>query len=140
MHSFDGDADVNKSAFMQFCHGVPVGASQVGEHDIEKHYTVKKVCGFPFCSRVVTNKTLPDRELCNYSRPGRVWLMTSRLGTGKSITHFLQCTVFAKLQNLKNQDDRMGSNTLKRYTVGRHEQNILKAPTKKCFAGIFYTN
>ncbi len=27
----------------------------------------------------------------NYSRPGRVWLVTSRLGTGKSLTFFLQC-------------------------------------------------
>ncbi len=27
----------------------------------------------------------------NYSRPGRVWLVTFRLGTGKSTKLFLQC-------------------------------------------------
>ncbi len=32
--------------------------------------------------------TLPGREYFNYSRPGRVWLVTSRLGTGKSLTFF----------------------------------------------------
>jgi hypothetical protein len=30
----------------------------------------------------VANQTLPGRELLNLSRPGRVWLVTSRLGTG----------------------------------------------------------
>jgi hypothetical protein len=38
--------------------------------------------------------------------------------------------VFNEATKFENQDDRMGSNTLKRYTLGRHEQkNILKAPT-----------
>ncbi len=32
-------------------------------------------------------QTLPGRELLNYSRPGRVWLATSRLRTGKTITY-----------------------------------------------------
>jgi hypothetical protein len=32
--------------------------------------------------------TLSRREQFNYSRPGRVWLVTSRLGTGKSINFF----------------------------------------------------
>jgi hypothetical protein len=41
---------------------------------------------FPVPSRDVTNQTLPGRELLNYSRPGRVWLVTCRLGTGKTIT------------------------------------------------------
>ncbi len=36
----------------------------------------------------VTNQTLNCRELLNYSRPWRVWLVTSRLGTGISITFF----------------------------------------------------
>ncbi len=31
---------------------------------------------------------LPGRELLNCSRPGRVWLATFRLGTGKAITFF----------------------------------------------------
>jgi hypothetical protein len=42
------------------------------------HY--KKVIDFPVPSRDVTNPTL--------SRPGRVWLVTSRLGTRKSIQKF----------------------------------------------------
>jgi hypothetical protein len=46
-------------------------------------YTVKKVNNFPVPSRDVTDKTLPGRKLLNYSRPGRVWSVTSRLGTGK---------------------------------------------------------
>ncbi len=32
------------------------------------------------------NQTLPGRESLNYSRPGRTWLVTSRLKTGKTIT------------------------------------------------------
>jgi hypothetical protein len=43
-------------------------------------YTVKKGYRFPVPSRYVTNQTLPDREKFNYSRPGRVWLVTSRTG------------------------------------------------------------
>jgi hypothetical protein len=35
-----------------------------------------------------TVKKLSGRGLFNYSRPGRDWLVTSRLGTGKSITFF----------------------------------------------------
>ncbi len=41
-----------------------------------------KVVVFPVSSRDVTNQTLPGWELLNYSRPGRLWLLTSRLGTG----------------------------------------------------------
>jgi hypothetical protein len=55
-------------------------------------YTVKKVSGFPVPSRDVTNQTLPGRELLNYSRSRGVWKETSRLGTGKQLTSFLQCT------------------------------------------------
>jgi hypothetical protein len=51
-------------------------------------HTVKKVIIFPVPSRDVTNQTLPDREKFNNSRPGRVWLVTSRLGTGKHRTSF----------------------------------------------------
>jgi hypothetical protein len=42
-------------------------------------HTVKKVIVFPVPSRDVTNQTFPDQELLNYSLPGRVWLVTSRL-------------------------------------------------------------
>ncbi len=52
--------------------------------------TVKKVIVFPVPSRDVTNETLPGRELLHYSRPGRVWFVTSRLGTGTRYP-FLQC-------------------------------------------------
>ncbi len=34
--------------------------------------------GFPVPSRDVTNQTLPGREKFNYSRPGRLWSVTSR--------------------------------------------------------------
>jgi hypothetical protein len=54
-------------------------------------YTVKKVSDFPVPSRDVTYKALPGREKFNYSWPGKVWLVISWLGTGKSLTFFLQC-------------------------------------------------
>jgi hypothetical protein len=46
-------------------------------------------------------QTIPDREKLNYSLPGRVQLVTSRLGTGKSLTFFTVYTweLFAKVQN-----------------------------------------
>ncbi len=53
-------------------------------------YTVKKVIVFPVPSRGFTNKTPLGRELLNYSQPGRVWLMTFRLGTGKPVTFFTE--------------------------------------------------
>jgi hypothetical protein len=49
-------------------------------------YTVKKVTDFPVPSRDVTNQTLPGWEY--YSHPGRVWLVTSRLGTDISLNFF----------------------------------------------------
>ncbi len=52
------------------------------------HVTVKKV------SRNVINHTLSGREYLNYSRPGRVWWVTSRLGTGKSLTFFFKVYVY----------------------------------------------
>jgi|LakMenEpi03Aug12_release.lakeMendotaPanAssembly.Ray.scaffolds.fasta_scaffold2937772_1 hypothetical protein len=45
----------------------------------------KKVSDIPVLSWDVTNQTLPGRELSNYSRPWRVWLVTSQLGTGKTV-------------------------------------------------------
>jgi hypothetical protein len=51
-------------------------------------YTVKKVNEFPVTSRDVTNQTLSGREQLNYSWPGRVWLVTYRLGTGKPANLF----------------------------------------------------
>jgi hypothetical protein len=55
---------------------------------VKPGYTVKKVIVFPVPSGDVINQTLHGRELLNYSRPGRVWLVTSRLGTGKTITFY----------------------------------------------------
>jgi hypothetical protein len=53
-------------------------------------YTVKKVSDIPVPSQDVTYQTLPGREYSFYYRPGRVWLVTSLLGTGMSLTFFLQ--------------------------------------------------
>jgi hypothetical protein len=57
----------------------------------EPRYTVKKGYRFSLPSRDATYQTLPGWELLNYSQPGRVWLVTSRLGTGKITNFFLQC-------------------------------------------------
>jgi hypothetical protein len=43
------------------------------------HYTVKKVSDFPVPSLDVINQNLPDREKLNYSPPGRILLVISRL-------------------------------------------------------------
>jgi len=51
-------------------------------------YTVKKVSDFPVPSRGVSNQALRGREKFHYSRPRRVWLVTFRLGMGKSLTFF----------------------------------------------------
>jgi hypothetical protein len=48
----------------------------------------KKVSDIPDPSCDVTNQTLPGREYFNNSWPSRVWLVTSQLGTGKSLTFF----------------------------------------------------
>jgi hypothetical protein len=64
--------------------------SDTGWPDISmpSSYTVKKVNHFPVPSRDVTDQTLSGREKLNYSRPGRFWSVTSRLGTGKRLTLF----------------------------------------------------
>ncbi len=54
-------------------------------------YTVKKVFNFPVPSRDVTNQTLHGRE--KFSRPGRVWSVTSRLGEGKIVKLFYSVLV-----------------------------------------------
>ncbi len=51
-------------------------------------YTVKKFGDFPVPSQDVTNQTLTGSEKLNYSQPGRVWLVTFRLETGKLLTFF----------------------------------------------------
>jgi hypothetical protein len=59
-------------------------------------YTVKKVIVFPVPSQDVTNQTFLCRELLNYSRPGKVWLVTSRVGTGKTITFFYSIRILSR--------------------------------------------
>ncbi len=44
------------------------------------------ILSFSRPSRDVTDQTLPGRE---YFWPGRVWMVTSQLGMGKTITFFL---------------------------------------------------
>ncbi len=58
----------------------------------------KKVIVFPVPSGDVTNQSLPGQDLLNYSRPGRVWSVTSRLGTGKTII------IFYSVLRLKKKD------------------------------------
>jgi hypothetical protein len=48
----------------------------------------KEVSDIPVHSRDVTYQTFPGREKFNYSRPGRVWQVTSRLGTEMSLASF----------------------------------------------------
>jgi hypothetical protein len=55
------------------------------------------VIHFPVSSRDVAYQTPPGREKLNYSPPGRVWLMTSRLEMGKWITFF---TVYTKWKRI----------------------------------------
>ncbi len=54
--------------------------------------TLKNVSDFPVPSRDVANRTN-----LNYSRPGRVWLVTSRLGTGKSETFLYSVWTIVKI-------------------------------------------
>ncbi len=51
-------------------------------------YIVKKGYSFPVTSRENDNLTLPGRELLNYSRTGRVWLVTSQPEPGKTLAFF----------------------------------------------------
>jgi hypothetical protein len=58
-----------------------------------RQYTVKKVSDFPVPSQDVTYQTLPgmsprQKKFFDYSPPARVWLVTFRLGTGKSLSYF----------------------------------------------------
>ncbi len=69
----------------------PSIVQQLSSRSTHCRYTVIKISGFRVPSRDVTYKILPGRELFNYSRSGRVWSVTSRLGTRKPPTFFLQC-------------------------------------------------
>ncbi len=69
-------------------------AMQVREYSIQFNklllgflYTVKKRFAV-FPTGMSLTKLSPGQELLHYSRPGRVWLVTSRLGTGNSLIFF----------------------------------------------------
>jgi len=62
-------------------------------------YTVKKNYEFP---GFFLTKPSRDMNLVNYSRPGRVWLVTSRLGTGNRQTFFYSVGVTSKGANDTN--------------------------------------
>jgi hypothetical protein len=64
---------------------------------IDTYTVVKKVCDFPFLSWDVTYQTLPGRNNLIFSRPGRVWFVTSRLGTRKPETIFYSVMIFQGL-------------------------------------------
>ncbi len=68
----------------------------------------KMVVDFPVPSRDFTSQTLPGREKFNYSRPGRVWLVTSWLGTGKSPTFFYIVGRKVSLQPVCRRSRRIG--------------------------------
>ncbi len=64
--------------------------------------TVKKVIVFPVPNLDATNQNLPGRELLNYSRPGRAWLLVSDIPAGdekifnlfySATTHLFMSTV-----------------------------------------------
>jgi hypothetical protein len=77
-----------------FCLCVQKLKQAVIKPDAAKYCTCtvkKKVSDFPIPSWDVTNQTLPRRGKFNYSRPGWVGLVTSRLGTGQLITFFTVC-------------------------------------------------
>jgi hypothetical protein len=75
-------------------------------------YTVKKVGDIPVSSRDVTYQILPGREKLNYSRLGRVWLVTYRLETGMSPTFFYNVAGIFQLRNTLMQRGKM-------YVTGR---------------------
>jgi hypothetical protein len=62
-------------------------------------YTVKKGYRFSHPSRDVTNQTLPDREFLDFSRRGRVWLVTSP-GDRKNDNLFYSVVVISKARRL----------------------------------------
>jgi hypothetical protein len=80
---------------IMFCTSVPSVSRQTclysfsyKEIDTNVIHCKKKFNDFPVPSQDVTHQTLRGREKFNYSRPGRVGLVTSRLGTRKSVTFF----------------------------------------------------
>ncbi len=81
----------------------------------------KKVIVFPVHSRDVTNQSLPGRELLNYSRPGRVWLVTSPLGTGKTITFFTVYTLSSLFSMALVQCTDIYSKVMKKYNLYKHD-------------------
>ncbi len=61
----------------------------------------KKLSIFPSPARTLLTKLSMARNNQYFSRPGRVWSVTSRLGTGKSIIFFTVYTVESFFQYLQ---------------------------------------
>ncbi len=58
-------------------------------HGYKMIHCKKRLAIFPSsASMSLTKLSMAGYNLIDYSRPGRVWLVTSRLGTGKSLTYF----------------------------------------------------
>jgi hypothetical protein len=88
----------------------------------------------------VTSQILPGQEKLNYSRQERVWLVTSRLGTGKSQTFFTVCAFLDKEEGYHGGDVcetvRPGESTLAKATKPMQPQEkpgfLVAAVTQEC--------
>jgi hypothetical protein len=56
--------------------------------DAELLHCKKRLSFFPAPAGMSLTKLSLDEKLLNYPRPGKVWLVSSRLGTGKTIPFF----------------------------------------------------
>ena len=88
-------------------------------------YSVKKVRNFPVPSQDVFNQNIPGWELLNYFRPWRLWLVTSGLGKGQSLTFF---TVYVAFLGGRGQWSH-GDQYIETLSVNRF---ILRAYTSTC--------
>ena len=76
----------------RYVHTVKIYVQKYIKHQQTLHCK-KKFRDFSVPSRDVTNQTLPGKELFNYSRPGKVCLVTSRVRPGKSLTFFYSVVI-----------------------------------------------
>ncbi len=90
--------------------------------------TEKKVEDFLIPSRDVTNQALLGREQFNNSQPGKFWLVTSRLGTGKTITFFT-------VQRASGQFDKLHDGSLLLVKCQRGMHTMLCVMPKKGQSG-----
>jgi hypothetical protein len=90
-------------------------------------YNVKKDIVFTVPSRDVTNQTPPGRESLNYSRLGRVWFVTSRLGTGKTVTFFTVSYDKMRCQDLRFQ--LLLYAIFRQYWLTKNRQHLFESST-----------